>query len=120
MAKDDMNLIVYKILRYLYDCNRKGKTPTFSDLFNVLEHSTIPQCYLASVLIELVESGYIVGCDVLITKDVTHFALQSDARITLKGVNFLDDNSKMKKAAKVTGTSFEIVLSSVIAVAMPL
>lgn len=116
MAKDDMHLIIYKILRYLYDCNKKGKTPLFSELFTVAELVTIPSSYLGQIIEELIDCGYINGCTILVTKDATHITLTEKARITIKGVEFLTENSRMKKAAKVAGTAFEIMLEGVLAV----
>ncbi|MDD5986461.1 MAG: hypothetical protein PUC26_01360 [Eubacteriales bacterium] len=31
MAYDDMEVVMYKILRYLYLCNKKEKYPEFTD-----------------------------------------------------------------------------------------
>lgn len=115
MAKDDMHLIIYKILRYLYDCNKKGKTPLFSELFVVAELTAIPQNYLGQILEELINCGYIDGCSVLVTKGSTLITLTEKARITIKGVEYLSENSRMKKAAKVAGAAFEIMLEGVLA-----
>ena len=32
MAKNDMKVIMYKILRYLYECMKTGKTPSLADI----------------------------------------------------------------------------------------
>ena len=119
MEKDDMHLIVYKILRYLYGCNKQGKIPTFSDMFHVLELTRIPKSYLAQILNELADCGYIAGCSVTVTKDGTLITLADDARITMAGADYLNDNSRMKKAADVAGRAFELILEGVIACAMP-
>ena len=99
MAKDDMNLIIYKILRYLYGCNKSGKTTTFSDMFSALEFGNIPPNYLSQILSELIDAGYIKGVMLTPTKGVTVITVSDNARITLKGVEYLDENSRMKKAA---------------------
>lgn len=118
MAKDDMQLIVYKVLRYLYDCNRRGKTPTFSDLYAALEMPGVPISYLAQILSNMMDSGYISGCCITATKDATLISVSEDAGITISGTEYLSDNNRMKKAAKVAGRAFEIVLDGVIAAAM--
>lgn len=118
MPKDDMHLIIYKILRYLYDCNKQGKIPTFTDMFSVLELVRIPKSYLAQILTEIMDCGYITGCSVIVAKDVTQFSLCEDARVTISGVDYLNENSRMKKAAEIAGRAFEIVLDGVISAAM--
>lgn len=118
MAKDDMHLIIYKILRYLYDCNKQGKIPTFSDMFSVLELTGIPKSYLAQILTEMVDCGYIAGCSVTVAKDLTQIFLSENARVTISGADYLKENSRMKKAAEIAGKAFEIVLESVISAAM--
>lgn len=114
MAKDDMHLLIYKILRYLYDCNKKGKTPLFSDMFYAAELSVIPLSYLAQIIEELINGGYIDGCEIIRTKDGTQFILTEEARVTMHGVEYLMENSRMKKAAEFAGKAFEILLSQII------
>ena len=88
MAKDDMEVIIYKILRYLYDCNKNGKVPTFSDMFSVIELPMISLSYLGRIVSELIEKGYISGCDVTNTKNGVLFHLAEVAWITLDGGNY--------------------------------
>lgn len=118
MPKDDMHLIIYKILMYLYECNKNGKVPTFSDMFTVIELPTIPKSYLAQILLELVDRGYINGCFVTATKDGTLISLSDTATVTMEGVDYLRENSRMRKAAKVADRAFEILLSGMISAAM--
>ena len=118
VPKDDMHLIIYKILRYLYDCNKHGKIPTFSDMFRVLELAEIPMSYLAQIISEMRNCGFITGCSVIITKDGTQFDLSEKAGVTMSGVEYLNENSRMKKAADIAGRAFEIVLETVIVAAM--
>lgn len=119
MAKDDMEVIIYKILRYLYDCNKNGKVPTFSDMFSVIELPMISLSYLGRIVSELIEKGYISGCDVTNTKNGVLFHLAENAGITLDGVNYLHENSRMKKAERIAGKAFEILLNAVISAAFP-
>lgn len=118
MAKDDMHLIIYKILMYLYECNKNGKVPTFSDMFTAIELPTIPKSYLAQILLELVDGGYIDGCSVTVTKEGTMISLSDMARVTMAGADYLYENSSMRKASKVAGKAFEILLSGILSVAM--
>lgn len=118
MAKDDMMLIVYKVLRYLYGCNKEGKITTFEDMFNASSLSGMPQSYVAQILKEMVDNGFISGCNFTETKSGTVIMLSDNATVTMRGVEYLDDNSKMRKAAEVTGKAFEIMLSGIISAAV--
>ena len=118
MAQNDMEVIVYKILRYLYACNKEGKIPTFSDMFNTLELSGVSQSYLGQILEEMADKNYIAGCIFRKTKGWAIITFADDARITLDGVSFLNENSRMKKAAEFAGRAFEILLESVISAAL--
>lgn len=40
MAKDDMEVIMYKILKYLYECMKKDIDPQLFMEFQVVSHST--------------------------------------------------------------------------------
>ena len=117
MAKDDMLLLAYKILRYLYGCNRRGKTPTFSDLYRALELPGVPVSYLARILESLTGSGYISGCSVTVTKDATVITVSENAGLTLDGAAYLTENGRMQQAARAAGRVFEIVLEGVLAAA---
>lgn len=118
MAKDDMHLIIYKILRYLYGCSKRGKIPTFSDMFNVLELTEIPQSYLAQILTEMVDYGYVKGCSIIAAKDATQFYISENACVTISGAEYLNENSRMKKAAQIAGRAFEIILEGIISSAI--
>ena len=115
MAKNDMHLIAYKILRYLYDCNKEGKTPTFTDLFRLIELPDIPIAYLGQIVLELLNNGYAEGLAAPQNKSGMTIEVRDYARITLKGVEYLRDNSVMKKAAAIAGKGFEILIESIIA-----
>lgn len=120
MAKNDMEMIMYKILRYLYECNKAGKVPTFSDMFDTLELPGIPQSYLTQIVLELISPEYIAGCSVTETKDGTIFQLSRDARITAKGVSYLNENKRMKKAENAAGRAFELLLEALVSAAFSL
>ena len=117
MANDDMLLLAYKILRYLYGCNRAGKVPAFSDLYRALELPGVPVSYLARILESLTGSGYISGCSVTVTKDATVITVSENAGLTLDGAAYLTENGRMQQAARAAGRVFEIVLDGVLAAA---
>lgn len=111
MARDDMHVIIYRILSYLYECNKHGKTPVFSGLYAALELPDVPDSYLASILSELVSKGYVKGVDVVHAKGAWAFTLTESAGITMDGAAYLSENGRMKQAAQFAGKAFELLLS---------
>lgn len=95
MAKDDMFVIMYKILAYLYACMKQGKKPDV----DLEQLAGVNQPYYFSIIKELSEHGYVKGFRFLETKDYD-LVIADNPRITMEGVEFLEENSKMHKAAK--------------------
>ncbi len=98
MAKDDMHVVIFKILAYIYDCMKSGK-PVDKSVIEC-EPLEIPESYWTQIMRELVEHGYVSGITVKSTtaKDIV---LLSDPKVTLDGVEFLMENSMMSKAARL-------------------
>lgn len=97
MAKDDYDVIVFKILTYLY---RKLKDGYEDDtyLFPLTDDFPINRDYFISVFEDLEDKKYIKN--LVITKawggDIVSFNL-SGLKITGEGIAYLRDNSRMKK-----------------------
>lgn len=115
MAKDDMDVIIYKILRYLYDCMKAGKTPVLEDMCCKCKLFNIPQSYWNQIIYELIKCGYVRGFMYRYTKDGLVITMTDSVAITIDGVHYLEENKRMKKVQKFLGQSFEIVLETVIA-----
>ncbi len=97
MAKDDYDVIVFKILTYLY---RKLKN-NYEDetyLYPLTNDFPIYEEYFLSIFEDLEEKKYIKNLK--ITKawggDVVSYDL-SKVKITGEGISYLRDNSRMKK-----------------------
>ena len=98
MAKDDYSVIVYKILKYLYARLKKGE-PIVSEmlmydgpLFN------INRSYWVYVWSNLSEQGYITGLRNIKVAEGNYIKDQlSGCEITPKGIEYLSENSVMKK-----------------------
>lgn len=98
MAKDDYDVIVYRVLVYLYGCLKR--TIMFEDAtFNEAVKKNIESdTYFYDVLRMMQGEGLIEGLtftpawggDVLLASDV------KDAKITATGVKYLKENDKMK------------------------
>lgn len=93
MAHDDMHVVMYKILGYLYYCMRNGFEPREAMLSHKGDMLSIPYPYWESIMGELVCRGFVRG--VSLAKDGVYLTAPS---ITLEGVEFLQENSMMAKA----------------------
>lgn len=111
-----MDVIIYKILRYLYECMKEGKRPELSEMCCDCQLFKIPESYWNQIILELVESGYVRGFLYRMTKDGLIITMTDSAAITMKGVHFLEENSRMQKAKQFLGKSFEIVLESIVTI----
>ena len=97
MAKDDYNVIVFKVLTYLYAV-LKRKTVFDINEFK-LAIGNIDENYLYSLLEMIQNEGFIeglifvhaLGIESIICNDL------SDMKITFKGIEYLTQNSKMQE-----------------------
>ena len=98
MVKDDINVIMYKILRYLYECMKAGVKPVLEDMVNKSILLDIPGLYWETVVHGLHEKGFI-----------------DRAGITIDGMRFMDSDSGMKEVDEFLGGTFASVLDNSIA-----
>lgn len=64
------------------------------------EHLGISKCRWVKILEMLVQEEYVQGVTVSYSLDKTPFIENRNIRITLKGLEYLSENSFMKKAAR--------------------
>lgn len=97
MAKDDYFKIVYAILVELYDAKKNG-TKVALDAIHP-ERFGIPVSYWMDIMEELLEAGYIGGFSISSTKTGRYFSSNwsDDIKITMAGIQYLQENSKMKQ-----------------------
>ena len=70
MAQNDMEVIIYKILRYLYDSMKAGNLhPREEDFCCSCRMFNIPLIYWNQIIIEMSENGLIKGVLITETKD---------------------------------------------------
>ncbi|MBS4750978.1 hypothetical protein GMA11_05100 [Granulicatella sp. zg-ZJ] len=97
MAKDDYDVIVFKILTYLY---RKLKNRYEDDtyLYPLTNDFPINEDYFISILEDLEEKKFIKNLKIIKSwgGDVVGYDL-SQVKITGDGIEYLRDNSRMKK-----------------------
>ena len=95
MSKDDMHVVMYKILKYLYECLKQGKEAR--DDKYCAGRMGINEKYWTAIMLELIERDYVRGFKVARYDDSVSI-IPAEPAITMLGVEFLLDNSMMKKA----------------------
>ncbi len=95
MAKDDYFKIVYVILKELYEARKHGMRVDTSAISR--ERFQIDGGYLLSILDELVDNGYVKGITIHRSKTGIYITSLEDMDITMKGIQFLEENSMMRK-----------------------
>lgn len=111
MAKDDFHIVVYKLLLYLYGCFKRKicfDTNVFNNIFK-----DINKDYLTNILITLKQEGYITalefikvwGNEYIIVSDL------NEITITIKGIEYLKENSIMSKIKNILFNQNDIISS---------
>lgn len=96
MAQDDYFVIVYKLLKYLYDCLKKGGHPS-SEILNA-DFWGIAGDYWEYIIRNLYRGGYVEG--VTITRlygKPDYPSIQPHFSITPKGIQYIQENSVFEK-----------------------
>ncbi len=111
MSKDDYFRIVYLILDYLYSQMKKGNI--YVELDNLLKNAdlpNIPENYFNEIVKNLFNDKYIDGDikEVRYIHDRYPRIVIKSLKITQKGIEYLDENTMMKKVAKVLGRTVEV------------
>lgn len=100
MAKDDMNLIMFKVLAYLYECMVNGiavQNKNFKVENNFFAEG-LNQQYLNDICSMLEDKGYTKGFKFVNTWGIEVIALSYSAKVTPEGFEYLKENTAMKKA----------------------
>lgn len=95
MASDDMHVVMYKILAYLYECMKEGEKPKKGEFS--AERMGINEPYWKCIMSELVRRKLVKGVEALPANEGDYIQLVNP-RITMEGVEFLMENSMMRKA----------------------
>lgn len=101
MASDDMNVIVYKFLRYLYSCMKSGEEPSEEVMANSGGMFEIPYRYWAQIVDEMVANGLVRGVAVVDVWGGGKTVRFDEPRVTMEGLQYLEENSLMRKAAEL-------------------
>lgn len=107
MAKDNYFKIVYVILTELYESTKAGERV---DLQNIsAERFQIKSGYLLAILAELLDNGYIKGLIIRDTKTGRVVSNLEEINITMKGIEYLQENSTMKKVTEALKNVKDII-----------
>jgi hypothetical protein len=109
MAADDFDVVVFKLLSYLYTCLKAGVEPRGA---KALEISGCNSVYFKAVLKSLKNDGLINGnLSFAWGGDPVLF----DISITQSGARYVSENAAMKKAARFLGQAFLTTLELAVA-----
>ena len=110
MAKDDYDVIVYRILVYLYAC-MKHKIMFENITFEKAVRKNIESDeYVTDILVMMQKEGLITGVigagawgeSILVSE-------YSDLKITVDGIHYLKENSTMKKVGETLKETVDII-----------
>ena len=106
MAKDDMHVVIYKILTYLYQCIKDGVNPNANQAQKLCDINPV---YWNAIVEDCVDRGFIkTPCQTASSQSLRRW------RITFSGVEYLEESSSMNKIKHAIGESFEIALRNAI------
>lgn len=100
MSKNDYHVLAYRLLAYLYACLKDGTQPDMEYLQYNTKDFPIGEDYWNYLLCSLLESGYIRGAEVVQMPRIPQPRVKVIAalQITPMGIEYLLENSMMKKA----------------------
>ncbi|MEG0228781.1 MAG: YjcQ family protein [Lachnospiraceae bacterium] len=106
MAQDDYFKIVYVILTELYECKKQNEKVDMRVISPA--RFKVPEGYLLDIFEEMKDEGYVKGFKILNTKTGRCAISLEDISITMKGIEYIQDNSKMQKVKEVLKTIKDI------------
>lgn len=111
MAKNDYHVIAYRILAYLYACLKQGEKPNLEYLKYDTDDFPIGKDYWYYILTQLFKEGYIDGAVFVpvLGETIKAVRITDKIMITPSGIEYLQNNSAMKKALDFLKTLKEIV-----------
>lgn len=107
MARDDYHAIIYTVLKYLYECLKKGQTVEVEKLSAGYLNINLRFWYY--IFEHLKEQAYVTGYQLRQTKDGLIFSGLEEIMITPAGIDYLFDNHLLQKAKRVLKDVKDIV-----------
>lgn len=94
MGNDSYFKIVYMILSELYNAMKEGRDIDFKSISAA--YFDIPDSYLGEIWTSMIEKGYTKGYTVREVGRNVYLRGLENAKITMDGVEYLENNSTMK------------------------
>lgn len=112
MTHPDINVALYKFLIYAKECFCKGITPDMGVVRNAID---IDPAYFNNIVRMASDEGLVSGVEWPQFQDYKdQVILPCRWTITLKGVQYLEENSLMVKARHAVGSTFASALAAAI------
>lgn len=99
MSNNNFFMVAFKLLSYLRYCYENSITPS-AEMLRPSTYNIEPKQF-GDTLEMLINEGYISGLHFISTKDGKLLTAVESAHITIAGLQYLEENSMMKKAYKV-------------------
>lgn len=111
MSKDDYFVIAYRILAYLYVCLKSGDQPDMNYINADSDAINISSKYWEYIIRHLYQDGYIEGVSLVSVtgRSTPGIKLDPDFMITPSGIEFLQNNSAMRRACDFLKTLKETI-----------
>lgn len=118
MPKDDFDVIAYKILLYYYACLKRTTSFDILSFDKATSRSEVNEGYFTDIIIMLADDGYLSG--VVSTKVWGNEQILAndfdEYKITSKGIDYLNNNDRMKKVQKYLLDNVSFIASLIKAV----
>ncbi|MCL2679907.1 MAG: YjcQ family protein [Coriobacteriia bacterium] len=109
MSADDFDVIVFKILEYLYACLKEGVSPNIDKARDVAGCNKV---YFAAVISSMLDDGYVGGVAIKAWGgDVVNI---DKVNITQAGAQYLSESGKMAKVRDFLGEAWKPALATAI------
>ncbi len=89
MANNDMEVIEYKILKYLYECLKSGHRAVLEEIAWRCKLFEITREYWLVIMQDLIENGFVSGLKYVSAKDMECVLETGTFAITRKGREYL-------------------------------
>lgn len=101
MANNDYHVIVYKVLKYLYECLKSGNKPSLEYLSCGSRDFPVESEYWTYIIRNLYENGFVTGVrETTVLGKGRVYDMDVSVEITPKGIEYVLENSTMAKAKK--------------------
>lgn len=117
MSYDDYDVIVYKVLKYIYQCLKAGVYPSLDKAQEITRCNDV---YWLQVIQSMVNDGYLQGVKIpdYLGNDAKPIANPRSLGLTQKGAQYLDNNSTMAEVKTFLGKAFDKIIDIAIKATM--